>query len=117
MSCKACGRPRTPDHDSTAPGLTMRHPYMPAHYEREPEPEPPAPPPRPGCTIGTPTDQCGGQVVAAMVVQTYRNAHDAWEGGSPEPGVVLLCRRHATEPMITAEFLDAGPPPGGWPQG
>lgn len=27
--CRSCNRPRVPDHDATAPGPTVKHPFMP----------------------------------------------------------------------------------------
>lgn len=29
--CRSCGRPFFPDHDSSSPGPTVRHPFVPAH--------------------------------------------------------------------------------------
>lgn len=32
--CRSCGRPFSPDHDVSAPGPTVRHPYMPVQPDR-----------------------------------------------------------------------------------
>lgn len=62
------------------------------------------------CGVG----DCDQAVVAVLLVRTHRNVYAARKDEKAASAVLHLCRRHCTEPLISTEFLDAGPPPGGW---
>lgn len=68
------------------------------------------------CTVGGPSDPCGDPIVAAIAVHTFPDVHVAVDGQAPTPGVALLCRRHAVQPLIDPGFLDAAVAPAAGPK-
>lgn len=59
----------------------------------------------PGCGMGDPNEPCGQPPVAAFAVGTYPNSWILVDKPPANPGVLLLCRRHATTPLVDVADL------------